>query len=91
MMGELALGEPLRIPPPRFNELDALEAIQKYKATMFEGVPTMYLYLLSYPDLENSSQFAHALHGRRPDYVCGQDGRSGKAFRLSAPGIVGND
>jgi len=50
MHGELALGGTL-ILLPRFNELDALEAIQKYQATMFEGVPTMYLYLLSHPDL----------------------------------------
>ena len=51
MHGELALGGTL-ILLPRFNELDALGAIQKYQATMFEGVPTMYLYLLSYPDLD---------------------------------------
>jgi long-chain acyl-CoA synthetase len=50
MHGELALGGTL-ILLPRFTELDALEAIQKYRATMFEGVPTMYMYLLSYPDL----------------------------------------
>jgi long-chain acyl-CoA synthetase len=50
MHGELALGGTL-ILLPRFSELDALQAIQKYRATMFEGVPTMYMYLLSYPDL----------------------------------------
>jgi long-chain acyl-CoA synthetase len=36
----------------RFGEADALQAIQTYRATMFEGVPTMFLYLLNYPDLE---------------------------------------
>ena len=36
----------------RFVEADALQAIQTYHATMFEGVPTMFLYLLNYPDLE---------------------------------------
>ena len=36
----------------RFVEADALQAIQTHRATMFEGVPTMYLYLLNYPDLE---------------------------------------
>lgn len=51
MHGELALGGTL-ILLPRFSELDALEAIQKHRATMFEGVPTMYLYLLSHPDLD---------------------------------------
>jgi long-chain acyl-CoA synthetase len=37
----------------RFNEAEALNAIQHYKATMFEGVPTMYMYLLNYRELEN--------------------------------------
>jgi long-chain acyl-CoA synthetase len=36
----------------RFVEADALMAIQTHHATMFEGVPTMFLYLLNYPDLE---------------------------------------
>jgi long-chain acyl-CoA synthetase len=36
----------------RFVEADALQAIQTYRATMFEGVPTMFFYLLNYPDLE---------------------------------------
>lgn len=37
----------------RFSEADALNAIQDHRATMFEGVPTMYMYLLNYPDLGN--------------------------------------
>jgi long-chain acyl-CoA synthetase len=36
----------------RFSERDALEAIQTHRASMFEGVPTMYMYLLNYPELE---------------------------------------
>ncbi len=36
----------------RFVEADVLQSIQTYHATMFEGVPTMFLYLLNYPDLE---------------------------------------
>lgn len=35
----------------RFSEAEALQAIQTHRATMFEGVPTMYMYLLNYPDL----------------------------------------
>jgi long-chain acyl-CoA synthetase len=35
----------------RFNEADALNAIQRHKATMFEGVPTMYMYLLNCREL----------------------------------------
>ena len=36
---------------PRFSEVDVLQAIERYRATMFEGVPTMYMYLLKYADL----------------------------------------
>jgi long-chain acyl-CoA synthetase len=35
----------------RFNEKEALNAIQTHQATMFEGVPTMYMYLLNCPEL----------------------------------------
>jgi long-chain acyl-CoA synthetase len=34
----------------RFVEAEVLAAIQTHRATMFEGVPTMYMYLLNYPD-----------------------------------------
>lgn len=33
----------------KFSEHAVLEAIQHHRATMFEGVPTMYMYLLAYP------------------------------------------
>ena len=36
---------------PRFDAAAALEAIQRHKATMFEGVPTMYYYILALPNL----------------------------------------
>jgi len=36
----------------RFNEVEALAAIEKYRATMFEGVPTMFMYLLNCPELD---------------------------------------
>lgn len=35
----------------RFNEATVLEAIQNHRATMFEGAPTMYMYLLNSPEL----------------------------------------
>jgi long-chain acyl-CoA synthetase len=38
---------------PRFNEVEALQSIEKYRATLFEGAPTMYMYLLRSPALEN--------------------------------------
>lgn len=34
---------------PKFDEHQVLSSIQRYRATMFEGVPTMYMYLLAYP------------------------------------------
>jgi long-chain acyl-CoA synthetase len=36
----------------RFVATDALQAIEAHRATMFEGVPTSYLYMLNSPDLE---------------------------------------
>ncbi len=35
-----------------FDAVRALEAIQQHRATMFEGVPTMYQVLLDHPELE---------------------------------------
>ena len=37
---------------PRFEERAVLEAIERHRATMLEGVPTMYQYLLNSPELE---------------------------------------
>jgi long-chain acyl-CoA synthetase len=36
----------------RFEEQPVLESLQRHKATMFEGVPTMYMFLLNHPDLD---------------------------------------
>ena len=36
----------------KFAERDVLEAIQTHRATMLEGVPTMFMYLLAYPERE---------------------------------------
>jgi len=36
---------------PRFDAVEMLASIQTHKATMFEGVPTMYMYMLAHPDL----------------------------------------
>jgi long-chain acyl-CoA synthetase len=33
----------------RFTERETLNAIQTYRATIFDGVPTMYMYLLNFP------------------------------------------
>lgn len=37
-----------------FVETEVLESIQRHRATMFEGVPTMYLYLLNHPALASA-------------------------------------
>lgn len=37
----------------RFTEAETLESIQRYRATMLDGVPTMYMYLLNYGELSN--------------------------------------
>jgi len=36
----------------RFDAIQALEEIQHHRATMFEGVPTMYQVLLDHPELD---------------------------------------
>jgi long-chain acyl-CoA synthetase len=37
---------------PRFSEEAVLTAVQRDRATILEGVPTMYIALLAYPDLD---------------------------------------
>ena len=37
---------------PRFDPGEILGAIAAHKATMFEGVPTMYMYMLVHPDFD---------------------------------------
>jgi long-chain acyl-CoA synthetase len=37
---------------PRFDEAEVLAAIQKYRATMFDGVPTMYMKMLNLPGFD---------------------------------------
>jgi len=37
---------------PVFDERAVLESMQTHRATMFEGVPTMFMFLLNYPDLD---------------------------------------
>jgi long-chain acyl-CoA synthetase len=34
-----------------FDATQVLESIQRHRATLLEGVPTMYMYLLNFPDL----------------------------------------
>lgn len=38
---------------PLFEEEAVMQSIQDHKATMFEGVPTMYMMMLNHPDIAN--------------------------------------
>jgi len=38
---------------PAFEEATILQSIQDHKATMFEGVPTMYMFMLNHPELDS--------------------------------------
>jgi long-chain acyl-CoA synthetase len=37
---------------PRFDAAEMLASIQTHRASMFEGVPTMYMYMLAHPDFD---------------------------------------
>ena len=37
---------------PLFDPLQVLAAIEEHRATLFEGVPTMFMYLLAHPELD---------------------------------------
>ena len=38
---------------PAFEEATILQSIQDHRATLFEGVPTMYMFMLNHPDLDS--------------------------------------
>ena len=38
---------------PAFDEKTILQSIQEHRANLFEGVPTMYMFLLNHPELDN--------------------------------------
>ena len=38
---------------PAFEEATILRSIQDHKATLFEGVPTMYMFMLNHPELDS--------------------------------------
>ena len=37
---------------PRYDEIEVMQAIQDNRATIFDGVPTMFLYLLAHPEFD---------------------------------------
>ena len=38
---------------PAFEEQAIMQSIQDHKATLFEGVPTMYMFMLNHPELDS--------------------------------------
>jgi long-chain acyl-CoA synthetase len=48
--GALLCGSKL-IMHPRFDANEMLSSLEEHRATMFEGVPTMYMYMLASPEL----------------------------------------
>ncbi|MBS7607959.1 MAG: long-chain fatty acid--CoA ligase [Candidatus Bathyarchaeia archaeon] len=53
---------------PRFDPLAVLQAIQKYRVTVFCGAPTMYAMLLAHPDLKkyNLTSVKFCISGAAP-------------------------
>jgi long-chain acyl-CoA synthetase len=52
---------------PRFDEVAMLSGIAKHRATLMDGVPTTYYYLLAHPEFDR-----HDLSSRRLCWVGGQ-------------------
>ncbi|HXQ42739.1 MAG TPA: AMP-binding protein, partial [Candidatus Udaeobacter sp.] len=48
--GAMLCGQTL-VMHPRFDAAEILSSIESHKATIFEGVPTMYMYMLAHPEL----------------------------------------
>ena len=38
---------------PSFDPAEVMEAIEEHRATLFEGVPTMFMYMLAHPDFDH--------------------------------------
>ena len=63
----------------RFNEASVLSAIQRYRATMMDGVPTTYYYLLAHPDFDT-----YDLSSLTRCWVGGQTLPSAKSLEFTA-------
>src|SRR5579859_4415906 len=54
LMNTTFLFGPTMVLLPRFSAEEALSAIATHRATIFDGVPTMFMYMLNSPDLETT-------------------------------------
>ncbi len=52
VMNAAMLAGSMLITLPRFSEVAMLDAIQTHRATLMDGVPTAYYYLLAHPDFD---------------------------------------
>ncbi len=64
---------------PRFNEVVVLSAIERHRATIMDGVPTAYYYLLAHPDFER-----YDLSSLTRCWVGGQTLPSAKSLEFTA-------
>lgn len=64
---------------PRFSEVAVLKAIAEQRATLMDGVPTAYYYLLAHPDFEN-----YDLSSLTRCWVGGQTLPAAKSLEFSA-------
>jgi long-chain acyl-CoA synthetase len=64
---------------PRFNEVAVLESIVEHRATLMDGVPTAYYYLLAHPDFEK-----HDLSSLTRCWVGGQTLPAAKSLEFTA-------
>ena len=76
----------------RFDPKAVLEDVGRQKATLIDGVPTMYMYLLNEPDLDSTdlSSLTRAFVGGADDASC-YNGNGGEKFRCPLNRIVGHD
>jgi long-chain acyl-CoA synthetase len=64
---------------PRFSEVSVLGAIQRHRATLMDGVPTSYYYLLAHPDFHT-----YDLSSLTRCWVGGQTFPSAKSLEFTA-------
>ena len=77
---------------PSFDPVEVMAAIEEHRATLFEGVPTMFMYMLAHPEFDRFDLSSLTpLHGGRPDHAGGQDGGVRAARGLPPHRAVGHD
>jgi long-chain acyl-CoA synthetase len=78
VMNAAMLAGSMLITLPRFNEVAMLGAIQKHRATIMDGVPTAYYYLLAHESFDS-----HDLSSLRVCWVGGQTLPAAKSLEFT--------